>query len=285
MTECYNGISVIPQQIEEPCGGVYTSTDCIQSPNANVTLDLPSGATQTQTNAALTTALVYKEQQIQSILSDITQLDGSETKIEAGDNVTITGIGTNLNPFVVNALGGGGNQDLQSVVDTGGILSYNLGSSYCEFFTGVSDNKILEFQTDNGLGFGTPGHEGSLNYMHNDFVELQNYSYTSRGDIQIGNGQIQMYQQNLGSPGRTYFNFTTPTVNTTIRIPAKTIAGTYIFSTIPTTIYTVATLPIGVLNDIATVSDALAPTYLGTLTGGGSVTAPVWHNGTTWVSR
>lgn len=176
-------------------------------------------------------------------------------------------------------------QDLQSVIDVGGILSYNLGSSYCEFFTGDNDNKILEFQTDNGLGFGTLGHEGSLNYMHNNFIELQNYSYTSRGDIQIGNGKIEMYQQNLGFPGRTYLNFTTPTASTTISIPSKSVAGSYTIPAYPNTVYTVSTLPIGQLNDIATVSDALTPTYLGTLTGGGSVTAPVWHNGTTWVSR
>jgi hypothetical protein len=51
------------------------------------------------------------------------------------------------------------------------------------------------------------------------------------------------------------------------------------------TVYTVSTLPTGVLNDMATVSDAIAPTYLGALTGGGSVVCPVWHNGTNWVSR
>ena len=49
--------------------------------------------------------------------------------------------------------------------------------------------------------------------------------------------------------------------------------------------YTVATLPAGTVGDVAYVTDATAPTYLGTLTGGGSVVAPVFYNGSAWVSH
>ena len=48
--------------------------------------------------------------------------------------------------------------------------------------------------------------------------------------------------------------------------------------------YTVATLPAGSEGDIAYVTDATSPTYLGTLTGGGSVKVPVFYNGSAWVS-
>jgi len=34
----------------------------------------------------------------------------------------------------------------------------------------------------------------------------------------------------------------------------------------------------------AYVTDALAPIYLGTLTGGGAIKCPVFYNGTAWVS-
>ena len=44
--------------------------------------------------------------------------DGSETKVTAGTNVTITGTGTTASPYVVNATGGGG-----SVVDASGTQS------------------------------------------------------------------------------------------------------------------------------------------------------------------
>jgi hypothetical protein len=49
--------------------------------------------------------------------------------------------------------------------------------------------------------------------------------------------------------------------------------------------YTVATLPAaGTAGRRTYVTNALAPTFLGTLTGGGSVVCPVFDNGTAWVS-
>lgn len=49
--------------------------------------------------------------------------------------------------------------------------------------------------------------------------------------------------------------------------------------------YTVATLPAGTRGDTAYVTDATAPTYLGTLTGGGTVVTPVFYNGSAWVAH
>jgi hypothetical protein len=49
--------------------------------------------------------------------------------------------------------------------------------------------------------------------------------------------------------------------------------------------YTVATLPTGTEGMIAYVTDATAPTYLGTLTGNGTVRCPVFYNGSAWVSH
>ena len=48
--------------------------------------------------------------------------------------------------------------------------------------------------------------------------------------------------------------------------------------------YTVATLPTGTTGAIAYVTDALAPTFLGTLTGGSSTVTPVFYNGSAWIS-
>lgn len=47
--------------------------------------------------------------------------------------------------------------------------------------------------------------------------------------------------------------------------------------------YTVSTLPAGVVGDNAYVTDALAPSFLVTIAGGGSVVTPVFYNGTNWV--
>lgn len=47
--------------------------------------------------------------------------------------------------------------------------------------------------------------------------------------------------------------------------------------------YTVATLPAGTQGDKAFVTDALGPTYLVTVVGGGAVITEVFYNGTNWV--
>tara|TARA_R110000772_G_scaffold192363_1_gene303326 strand:- start:107 stop:1042 length:936 start_codon:yes stop_codon:yes gene_type:complete len=63
--------------------------------------------------------------------------------------------------------------------------------------------------------------------------------------------------------------------------------GSGLFTTLKTSAFTVATLPSPPaqgLGTIAHVTDALNPTYLGNLTGGGTVKCPVFYNGTAWVS-
>lgn len=49
--------------------------------------------------------------------------------------------------------------------------------------------------------------------------------------------------------------------------------------------YLVSTLPAaGTIGRLAYVTDATAPTFLGTLVGGGAVVTPVFDNGSAWVS-
>lgn len=63
-------------------------------------------------------------------------------------------------------------------------------------------------------------------------------------------------------------------------ISASTIkAGT----TLNTAGYTVATLPTGVTGATAYVTDALAPTFLATVVGGGAIVTPVFYNGSAWI--
>lgn len=56
-------------------------------------------------------------------------------------------------------------------------------------------------------------------------------------------------------------------------------------STVTLAGYTVATLPTGTVGMIAYVTDATAPTYNGTLTGGGTVKTLVFYDGTAWKSH
>lgn len=49
--------------------------------------------------------------------------------------------------------------------------------------------------------------------------------------------------------------------------------------------YTVATLPTGTTGMTAYVTDALAPSYLVAVVGGGSIVTPVFYNGTNWIAH
>ena len=70
--------------------------------------------------------------------------------------------------------------------------------------------------------------------------------------------------------------------NTTVIGNGSTVKSK-LFGVLTHTTYTVATLPTGVLGDYATVTNALSPSYLATVVGGGSVACPVFFNGTNWV--
>ena len=48
--------------------------------------------------------------------------------------------------------------------------------------------------------------------------------------------------------------------------------------------FTVATLPTGTIGMRTYVTDALAPTFLGVLVGGGAIKTPAFYNGTAWVA-
>ena len=96
---CIKGTTII--QIPDECnGGNFLSTSCIQTPNSLTYLDLPAGSNQTQINAAIISSLTYKDQEI----SEIPIYDGSETKVESGDNISITGIGTEEEPYIINSI-------------------------------------------------------------------------------------------------------------------------------------------------------------------------------------
>lgn len=47
--------------------------------------------------------------------------------------------------------------------------------------------------------------------------------------------------------------------------------------------YTVATLPVGTRGDVAYVTDALLPAFLGAVGGGGANVVPVFFDGTNWI--
>lgn len=99
------------------------------------------------------------------------------------------------------------------------------------------------------------------------------WMFDNSGNL-LANGADNAYD--LGASGATrpragYFG-TSITVPTLISTAVVRLKG-----------YTVATLPAGTQGDTAFVTDALAPTFLATVVGGGAVVTPVFYNGTNWV--
>ena len=80
--------------------------------------------------------------------------------------------------------------------------------------------------------------------------------------------------------GRVLVNTTTDDGVNALQVNGSAVVST----TLKTGGYTVATLPTGSSGMRTYVTDATAPTFLGALTGGGSVVSPVFYNGTAWVA-
>ncbi len=80
--------------------------------------------------------------------------------------------------------------------------------------------------------------------------------------------------------------FATDTLTVTKIVGSTSITSPLYVATGPVRLkaYTVATLPGGTVGDTAYVTDALAPTFLAAIVGGGAVVTPVFYNGTAWVS-
>ena len=73
-----------------------------------------------------------------------------------------------------------------------------------------------------------------------------------------------------------------------LKASANVFTGVNKFSQLQVSIYTVATLPTcnsSFEGQMEGVSDAVSPSYLATVTGGGSTHVPVYCNGTTWVAH
>lgn len=141
-------------------------------------------------------------------------------------------------------------------------------------------------------GIGAAPSYGKVTSAHVDptiGVIAANNTWTGNNTFNTGSLNSNVGMNFQGGFGTSYNNTAntfnallsvgTLTANRSIIIPDD--GGTIALKLKP---YTVSTLPTGVTGDTAYVTDALTPTYLGIIVGGGSVVTPVFYNGTNWVS-
>lgn len=219
MENCYNGI-VIPSRDVPACDGEYKSTDCILSPTVLSYLGLPVNASQTEINNAIQNSLAAKDELIEGI-------DGSETKIIQGTNITVTGTGTSTDPYLISG-NSGGSQDLQSVVSAGNYAEEDGGNSYIQILAGGLNNRSLEFTSQNGLS-GNDLRRGYINISNNSLQLSGNYGSSYAG-VSMEFGLVSLFQQTESN--QTTLLMDTPVSSTNIFLPAKSIAGNYTLATL-----------------------------------------------------
>ncbi|PIF60080.1 hypothetical protein [Flavobacterium sp. 2] len=172
--------------------------------------------------------------------------------------------------------GGGGSQTIDSVLKTGDtaydkiFFMRDLSDPINKFSFLTAYTLSLSYNNDQG-------NYGSTSFFVRDNV-LKTGLYGSSTEIRFEN------PMSLPSGGMVTITTDPMTGVFTQKIQPKdgTIA---LLSDLKLKPYTVATLPAGVVGDTAYVTDATNPTYLSTLTGGGTTVCPVFYNGNTWVSH
>lgn len=151
----------------------------------------------------------------------------------------------------------------------------NNGATYTGLI-GSFHKQLIKAQANNSVLIGmqiTPNYDDN-SFTGNTKIALGIEASAGFGIYQVGS--IVNYIEGVLGIGTS-----TPTSGYKLEVNGKTKAG----GVINLKSYTVSTLPAGTEGDTAYVTDATAPTYLGALTGGGSVKCPVFYNGTAWVSH
>lgn len=189
---------------------------------------------------------------------------------------TTYGSGVNVigtNPFLLV------NRNIQAFRDTVNNAGPSFGMLKTRAALGVfgivADNDVygrIDFAGDNGVNYNSVGAQIRAE------VNGTPSSTSMPGRLMLlttGPGEIAPTERVRihASGGVSISNTTDPGLGN-LRVNGKIKTGGY----------TVATLPAGVVGDIAYVTDATAPTYLGALVGGGAITCPVFFNGVAWVS-
>lgn len=170
-------------------------------------------------------------------------------------------------------------QDLKSVVDVSGYAWKDSEFNYISLLNGSAYNRTISWDLNDAAG-----KNSSLTFDSGNLL-IDSKTTTFGMQLRSTEGIFSVTQHTDDIFIKSTLNLAIPTVSSVISVTAPTVAGNYRIPVEPQNTYTVATLPTAVLGSTAVVTDATAPTYLGTLVGGGSVICPVWYNGTSWKSR
>lgn len=153
-------------------------------------------------------------------------------------------------------------------------------------YFGWADGRFVESTFGGPIEWGTNGYSAPNMHLHTDgnlgigtvTPSARLHAFKTTEQLRLGYSDTVYYSSTVASTGAV-------TLDAVGASPSFTFSDR-IINTLPLRLkgYTVATLPAGTQGDSAYVTDALAPTFLTALTGGGTVVTPVFYNGTAWVS-
>lgn len=160
------------------------------------------------------------------------------------------------------------------------------GASTIQFTTNGGTAFNITVAAANTLQFGTPDAAGpnAFTLKAQSVVagnsNVAGVNLTLKGSLSTGSGVSGDIIFQTGGTGAGSTSQNTATTALTIKGATQEIicAAPIRFAG-----YTVATLPAGNAGDNAYVTDALAPTFLATVVGGGAIVTPVFYNGSAWV--
>lgn len=162
----------------------------------------------------------------------------------------------------------------------------SIGSPVQGFFSpssnqiGVTLNSIERFRFTASTG-------GAWSILQSGGQVLPPFGITSNisnaPDIQLWRGGIGQLNVQKDATTGAMFDVSTDAL-ASVKTRTGTDAATTRSSRLRTAGYTVATLPTGIVGDRAYVTDALAPTFLTAVVGGGAVVTPVFYDGANWIA-
>jgi lysophospholipase L1-like esterase len=257
----------------------FYDTNLIGTPTA------PTATAGTNTTQIATTAFVQSEKNLiahwTKTGNDIT--NNNTGKIYFGSPAT-------------GAVGGVPNivSSNQNIVTSGQFAS-TVGYGFADQLSGLFESGgklLLKMFNPKGVGIQNV-YQDHTSGTQNDLSFVGSNINPTSGNAVFNNIAIEsMINQTGGANGITRGIYINPTLTSAADFRAIEVTnGKSIFqevianNVVRLKNYTVATLPTGTQGDTAFVTDALAPTYMATIVGGGAVVTPVFYNGTAWVAH
>jgi len=264
----------------------------VASPAFTGTPTAPTATTGTNTTQLATTAFVQTEK---NLIAHWTKTGNDIQNNNTGEVI--------IKPLTKLSVLNASNVEVARMSNTGDVRgkSFTFGTQGSGMFPSSSSGEFLEFRANNG-NINTPIFNfkpdfTSANGVMGGFGFVGIYSgYTiapTSGNVDHTLLQFSpTINQTGGANGITRGIYINPTLTSAVDFRAiEVTAGKSIFQEVSLNNllklkeFTVATLPTPTGTAYATVTDALAPSYLVTVVGGGSIVCPVFYNGSVWVSH